>query len=43
MVFSKNFAILAYIGEENVFYNALELKKRISWLKKQEVEKPEKL
>ena len=34
---------LANIGQENVFYDILELKKRLSRLKKQQVQKVEKL
>ena len=34
---------LANIGQENVFYDILELKNRLSRLKKQQVQKVEKL
>ena len=34
---------LAYVGQENVFYDILELTKRLFWLKKQQVQKVEKL
>ena len=34
---------LAYVGQENVFYDILELTKRLFWLKKQQVQKFEKL
>ena len=34
---------LANIGQENVFYDILELKKRLSRLKKQQVQTVEKL
>ena len=34
---------LANIGQENVFYDILELKKRLFRLKKQQVQKVEKL
>ena len=39
----SNFSFLGNIGQENVFYDILERKKRLSRLKKQEVQKVEKL
>ena len=39
----SNFFFLGNIGQENVFYDILERKKRLSWLWKQEVQKVEKL
>ena len=44
---SKNghffYLFLANIGQENVFYDILELKKRLFWLEKQQVQTVEKL